>query len=72
MLKVSFGRLKSTCDTHIIHFYIIIDSIDSIKKHYHYKVDNNNSYNMCVYKYMVDKYLLCMIKVRVRWCTCSL
>ena len=26
---------------------------------------------MHVYKYSVDMYLLCMIKVRVRWCTCS-
>ena len=25
-----------------------------------------------VYKYSVDMYLLCMIKVRVRWSTCSL
>ena len=35
--------------------------------------DNTNYYIcMYVYKYSVDKYLLCMIKVRVRWCTCSL
>ena len=27
---------------------------------------------MYVYKYSVDMYLLCMIKARVRWCTCSL
>ena len=28
---------------------------------------------MYVYnKYSVDIYLLCMIKARVRWCTCSL
>ena len=27
---------------------------------------------MYVYKYTVDIYLLCMIKVRIRWCTCSL
>ena len=27
---------------------------------------------MYVYKYSVDIYLLCMIKVRVRWCTFSL
>ena len=27
---------------------------------------------MYVYKYSVDVYLLCMIKVRVRWYTCSL
>ena len=27
---------------------------------------------MYVYKYSVDIYLLCMIKVRIRWCTCSL
>ena len=26
----------------------------------------------CIYKYSVDIYLLCMIKIRVRWCTCSL
>ena len=32
-----------------------------------------NSYNMLyVYKYSVHINLLCMIKVRVRWCTCSL
>ena len=32
------------------------------------------SYGLCmyVYKYSVDVYLLCMIKVRVRWYTCSL
>ena len=32
-------------------------------------------YNACMYyvcyKYSVDMYLLCMIKARVRWCTCS-
>ena len=27
---------------------------------------------VCMYKYGVDMYLLCMIKVRARWCTCSL
>ena len=27
---------------------------------------------MYVYKYSVDMFLLCMIKARVRWCTCSL
>ena len=27
---------------------------------------------MYVYKYSVDIYLLCMIKVKVRWCTFSL
>ena len=29
---------------------------------------------VCMYinKYSVDIYLLCMIKARVRWCTCSL
>ena len=27
---------------------------------------------MYVYKYSVDIYLLCMIKVRVRWCTLNL
>ena len=27
---------------------------------------------MYVYKYSVDIYLLCIIKIRVRWCTCSL
>ena len=27
---------------------------------------------MYVCKYSVDIYLLCMIKIRVRWCTCSL
>ena len=27
---------------------------------------------MYVYKYSVDIYLMCMIKVRVRWCTCNL
>ena len=27
---------------------------------------------MYVYKYRVDIYLLCMIKIRVRWCTFSL
>ena len=27
---------------------------------------------MYVYKYSVDIYLLCMIKFRVRWCTCSM
>ena len=27
---------------------------------------------MYVYKYSVDMYLFCMIKARVRWCTCSL
>ena len=26
-------------------------------------------YYVCI-KYSVDMYLLCMIKVRVRWCTC--
>ena len=32
-----------------------------------------NSYNMLyVYKYSVHINLLCMLKVRVRWCTCSL
>ena len=25
---------------------------------------------MYVYKYSVDMYLLCMIKARIRWCTC--
>ena len=30
-------------------------------------------YVLCMYtKYSVDMYLLCMIKARVRWCTCSL
>ena len=33
------------------------------------KVDYNNSY---MYVCSVDIYLLCMIKVRVRWCTFSL
>ena len=27
---------------------------------------------MYVYKYSVNIYLLCMIKFRVRWCTCSI
>ena len=27
---------------------------------------------MYVYKYNVDIYLLCVIKFRVRWCTCSM
>ena len=29
-------------------------------------------YTMYVYKYSVDKNSFCMIKARVRWCTCSL
>ena len=29
-------------------------------------------YVMYAYKYSVDIYFLCMIKFRVRWCTCSL
>ena len=33
-------------------------------------------YNACMYyvciKYSADMYLFCMIKARVRWCTCSL
>ena len=26
---------------------------------------------MYIYKYSVDMYLLCMIKARIRWCTCT-
>ena len=45
------------------------------KKHIINKVDYNNSYmyvcdmNNSIH---INSYLLCMIKVRVRWCSCSL
>ena len=38
-------------------------------------IHNNYIMHVCtmyVYKYSVDMYLLCMMKAKVRWCTCSL
>ena len=38
-------------------------------------IHNNYIMHVCtmyVHKYSVDMYLLCMMKAKVRWCTCSL
>ena len=41
MLKVSFGRLKLTCDTHSIHFSYVLEQLQhGQKKNVHLEVRN--------------------------------
>ena len=63
-------RLKKMVATNQLRLALETDDERKVRT-----IHNNYILHVCtmyVYKYSVDMYLLCMMKAKVRWCTCSL